>query len=154
MPDKEALKGTPVFSEEGNEPKEGEQKGNPGEQQDQQSDIKQAAQQASTLLSLFNANSSWNAPAKMTNVWLREGLGYIPKQLQDRMLKWELVDFRPRSAAEKTASDDNADKLMVLPGLEVAHSRKKPVMDITWVQCFSHYTAAMAQSFPDCTYEP
>ena len=71
------------------------------------------------------------------------------------MLKWEFVDladFRQRSAAERTASGENSDKLMVLPGFEVAHSRKKPVTDIvTWVQCFSRYTAAMAQSFPDCT---
>lgn len=154
-PSEVALKGTPVFSEDGSESKEGEQKGNSGEQKEQQSDIGQAAQQASTLLSLFNAHSSWNAPAKMSKVWLGEGLGSIPKRLQERLLKWEFVDladFRQRSAAEKTASDDNADKLMVLPGFEVAHSKKKPVTDIiTWMQCFSRYTAAMAQSFPDCT---
>lgn len=150
-PSTEKLKGVPTFSEEGGGSKEEE-----GDKpQDQQSEFNQAAQQASTLLSLVNAHSSWNAPTKMTKVWLGEGLGSIPKRLQERMLRWEFVDladFRQRSAAERTASDDNSEKLMVLPGFEVAQSKKKPVTDIiTWVQCFSRYTAAMSQSFPDCT---
>ena len=149
-PDKESLKGVPTFTGTGE--KEEQQKDT---QLAQQPETNQAALQASTLLSLVSAHSSWNAPAKMTKVWLGEGLGSIPKRLQERMLRWEFVDlaeFRQRSAAEKTASEENTDKLMVLPGFEVAHTKRKPVTDIiTWVQCFSRYTAAMSQSYPECT---
>lgn len=151
-PGKEALKGVPTFSGSEDEKEQEKHQDNAGAQP---SETGQAALQATTLLSLVNAHSAWNAPAKMTKVWLGEGLGSIPKRVQERMLKWEFVDlaeFRQRSAAERTALEDNTDKLMILPGFEVAHSKKKPVTDIiTWVQCFSRYTAAMAQSFPDCT---
>ena len=57
---------------------------------------------------------------------------------EDRMLRWEILDlaeFCQRSAAEKTASKETTDKLMVLPGFEMAHTKRKPVTDIiTWVQ--------------------
>ncbi len=40
----------------------------------------------------------------------------------------------------------------VLPGFEVKQARKKPITNIlTWVQCFSKYTAAMAQMYPEVT---
>ena len=54
------------------------------------------------------------------------------------MLKWEfmeLAEFRQRLAVERTASQDNADDIITC----------------NWVQCFSWYTVAMAQSFLDCT---
>lgn len=65
-------------------------------------------------------------------MWLGEGLGSIPKRLKERMLKWEYVDmadFRQRSAAERATAEDT-DRLVVLPGFEVSHSRRKPVTDI------------------------
>ena len=61
-------------------------------------------------------------------------------------------DFRPRSASDRSVSEYNTEKLIVLPGFEVSQPRKKPVDDIfTWIQCFSRYTAAMAKEFPQCT---
>ena len=37
----------------------------------------------------------------------------------------------------------------MLPGFEVAQTKKRPITCIsTWVQCFARYTAAMAQAFP------
>ena len=153
-PGKESLQGVRTFTREEEENKE-QPKDTEEEQLSQQAGTNRAALQASTLLSLVSAHSSWNAPAKMTKVWLGEGLGSVPKRLQEKALRWEFVDlaeFRQRSAAEKTASEDNTEKLMVLPGFEVAHTRKKPVTDIiTWVQCFSRYTAVMALSFPKCS---
>ena len=103
-PGKESVRGVPTFTGEGEE-KEEQQKDNLGEQLSQQVEDKQVALQASTLLSLVSAHSSWNAPSKMTKLSLGEGLGFIPKRLQERMLRWEFVDlaeFRQRSAAEKT----------------------------------------------------
>ena len=42
------------------------------------------------------------------------------------------------------------DKLVVLPGLEVAQSRWEPILSIiTWVQCYGKYVAAVSQKFPE-----
>ena len=88
-------------------------------------------------------------------MWLGDGLGTIPKDVYERMLKWEVMDmndFRPRSANDQPVSDSDTEKLLVLPGFEVCQPRKKPVDDIfSWIQCFSRYTAAMAKEYPQCT---
>ena len=40
------------------------------------------------------------------------------------------------------------EKLVVLPGLEVAQSRRKPILSIlTLVQCYCKYLAAVSQKF-------
>ena len=53
---------------------------------------------------------------------------------------------------DKINPEANTEKLVILPGFEVAQTRKRPVTSIiTWVHCFSRYTAAMAKQFPECT---
>ena len=77
------------------------------------------------------------------------------ERTHERMLKWEFVDlgeFRPRSFADKVTQEPDTEKLVVLPGFEVTQANKKPINSIiTWVQCFSWYTAAMSSKFPECT---
>ena len=60
-------------------------------------------------------------------------------------------DFRPRSVPQ-TLEEGEMQTLVALPGFELAQPRKKPIDNIiTWEQCFSRYTAAMARHFPECT---
>ena len=70
-----------------------------------------------------------------------DGLGSIPKRVHDRMLKWEVMDmndFRPKSASKRFIADPETERLVVLPGFEIAQPKKKPVNNIiTWIQCFS-----------------
>ena len=87
-------------------------------------------------------------------MWLGEGLGSISKGTHDRMLKWEFVDLselRLYSVVEKLEAAAETEKLVVLPGFEVAQAKKRPVTTIeAWVQCFCRYTARMAVEFPAC----
>ena len=114
-----------------------------------------AARQTTTLMSLLGTQATWSAPPKMAKVWLGEGLGSVPKQTHERMIRWEFMDlaeFRPRTVWDKINPEANTEKLVILPRFEVAQTRKRPVTSIiTWVQCFSRYTAAMAKQFPECT---
>ena len=68
-----------------------------------------------------------------------------------RMWKWEFVDmeeFRPRSTQEKITTGNDTEKL-VFPGtLEVSQLWKRPITDLTWVQCYAQYTAGMAETYP------
>lgn len=44
-----------------------------------------------------------------------------------------------------------AKKLVLLPVFEISQLQKKPVNNFNiWVQCFSHYTAAMSKHYPEC----
>lgn len=117
--------------------------------------IAKVAGQTATIMSLLKVQESLNPASKTGRVWLGDGLGAIPKRVYERMLKWEVMDmndFRPRSASDRSVSESDTEKLIVLPGFEVSQPRKKPVDDIfTWIQCFSRYTAAMAKEFPQCT---
>ena len=61
-----------------------------------------------------------------------------------------MQDFKPRTGAEKDVTGIECEKLVVLPGLEVAQSRRKPILSIlTWVQCYCKYVAAVSQKFPE-----
>ena len=60
-------------------------------------------------------------------------------------------EFRLRSASDYFVADPDTERLVVLPGFEISQP-KKPVNNIvTWVQCFSRYTAAMSKHHPECT---
>ena len=148
LPGKETLEGVPLFSKESEtvtvDPED-----------PQESASVRVAQQTNTLMSLITVHESPSAPSKASRVWLGEGLGSIPRRVHERMLRWEFMDmsdFRPRSVLDPATSGTDTEKLVVLPGFEVAQPRKKPVNDfITWVQCFSRYTAAMSKQYPNCT---
>ena len=148
VPEKEALVGVPLFSK-GSEAVKGDPKESP------ESSSARVAQQTNTLMSLIKAHESLSAPSKASRVWLGEGLGSIPKRVQERMMRWEFMDmsdFRPRSSLDPATAELNTEKIVVLPGFEVSQPRKKPVNNfLTWVQCFSRYTAAMSKHYPDST---
>ena len=77
----------------------------------------------------------------------------MSKKLYDRVLRWEYIDlqdFKPRTGADKDVTGIECEKLLVLPHLEVAQSRWKPILSIlTWVQCYCNYVAAVSQKFPE-----
>ena len=106
---------------------------------------------ASLLLLLSSQEAG--VPARSSRVWLGEGLGAVSKKVYDRVLRWEYIDlqdFKPRTGAEKDVTGIECEKLVVLPGLEVAQSRRKPILSIlTWVQCYCKYMAAVSLKFPE-----
>ena len=93
------------------------------------------------------------AGGRSSRVWLGEGLGAVSKKVYDRVLRWEYVDFqdfKPGTGAEKDVTGIECEKLVVLPGVEVAQSSRKPILSIfTWVQCYCKYVVAVSQKFPE-----
>ena len=110
------------------------------------------AKQASSLL--LNSQT-WDVLAKTARQWLGEGLGSIPKQVYDRVVKGEYVhmaEFRELSTSESFARESGTEQFVLLPGFEVSKVRKKPVTDvITWINFFSRFTVARAKHFPSGT---
>ena len=99
----------------------------------------QLATQASSLMALLTSRVALDTPSKSSKIWLGEGLGSIPKRMYDRMMKWEFIDMgelRLRTAVEKTMLEPDTQKVVVLPGFEVAQAKQKPIT-ITWVHCYS-----------------
>lgn len=150
-PNKKALENVPTFT--GKDPAgvdQGEPSGNPTVDPA----LTTVAQQMSSLNTLLGVNAEWNAPGKSSRKWLGDVLGSLSERVYDKMMRWEFVDMGdllPKSSHDRPAESDT-ERLVVLPGFEVSHARKKPVTNIiTWIQCFSRYTAAMAKEFPDCT---
>ena len=148
LPREDALKGAPVFPD-------AKEAGDGGKKEPQDATAVRVAQQTNTLMSLIKAHESFEGSSKSSRIWLGEGLGSIPKRVHDCVLQWEFMDmsdFRPRSATDAATVDADTEKLVVLPGFEVSQPRKKPVNNfITWIQCFSRYTAAMSKHYPNCT---
>ena len=74
-----------------------------------------------------------DALAKSSKIWLGEDLGSISKRTYDWMMKWEFIDMgelRLRTAVEKTMLEPDTQKVVVLPGFEVAQAKQKPITDI------------------------
>ena len=68
------------------------------------------------------------------------------------MMKWEFIDMRElrlRRAVEQTVLEPDKQKVVVLPGFELAQVKQKPITDI--IHCYGRITAAMATKFPDST---
>ena len=164
-PGKDALRGVPTFGKGKGKTAEkgkGKEKGDTGSSTVEEDpamqgvdSIAKVASQTATIMSLLKVQESLNPASKTGRVWLGEGLGSIPKRVHEWMLKWEVMDmndFRPRAAGDRSISESDTEKLIVLPGFEVSQPRKKPVDDFfTWIQCFARYTAAMAKEYPECT---
>ena len=91
--------------------------------------------------------------AGQTKVWVGDGLPPIPKKLHERILKWEFIELSellPPGALEKIQPELEPQKFIIMPGLEVARPRKKPIESITqWIRCFAVYVAVLATEFPD-----
>ena len=86
------------------------------------------------------ANSS-----KQSKIWIGDGPPAIPKRLHDRMINWEFVDLvelKPAGVLESLHPEPDPQRYIILPGLEVARARKKPIEEIRWwIQCFAIYMA-------------
>ena len=70
--------------------------------------------------------------SKQPKVFVGEGLPSIPAKLQERILRWEYIDFadlRPLGASgfEVSNPETGPQKLIVLPGMEVTKAKRKPV---------------------------
>ena len=65
--------------------------------------------------------------------------------MAELQLVWEL---------EKLSAEPDLHCFVILPGLEVAQARKKPIRDmLTWVQCFNMYIAVVAKKHPNMVPE-
>ncbi len=68
------------------------------------------------------------------------------------MLRWEfidLVELRPKNPMEKVPRESETQKLVVLPGFEVAQEKQKPINNIIiWANCYARYVGAMAIANP------
>ena len=110
------------------------------------------AHRAASLIALVAAKDQNPLSKSLSRVWLGDGLGVVAKRVHEKMLKWEYIDLwelKPKTGYERDVAESETEKLVVLPGFEVAQTKKRPITCIsTWVQCFARYTAAMAQSFP------
>ena len=130
LQEKGALAGVPVF---GKEPDKIVEVDKDPTAAGANESVARVAQQTSTLLSLLATQEVLTSTSKSTRVWLGDGLGSIPKRVHDRMLKWEVMDmtdFWPKSASERFMADPETEKLVVLPGFEIAQPKKKPVNNI------------------------
>ena len=91
--------------------------------------------------------------ARQPKVWVGDGLPPIPKKLHERILKWEFIELSellPSGALERVQPELEPQKFIIMPGLEVARPRKKPIESITqWIRCFAIYVAVLATEFPD-----
>ena len=66
-----------------------------------------AVGRVASLLSLLSSQEA-GLPARLSRVWLGEGLGAVSKKVYDRVLRWEYVDlqdFKPRTGAERCDRD-------------------------------------------------
>ena len=94
---------------------------------------------------------------KSHKVWVGAGLPPIPRRVHDRMLKWEYVDLaelRPPGTLEAINPEPDPQRYVVMPGLELASAKKKPIRDIhTWIACFAVYTAVMSKAYPEVVPE-
>ena len=82
-----------------------------------------------------------------------DGLPPIPKKLHERILKWEFIELPellPPGALEKIQPELEPQNCIIMPRLEVARPRKKPIESIMQrIWCFAVYVAVMATEFPD-----
>ena len=63
----------------------------------------------------------------------------------------DLGEFQPRTSLDRGSQDTETEKLVVLPGFEVAQAKKRPITNIiSGIQCFTKFTAAVVQKYPEC----
>ena len=91
--------------------------------------------------------------ARQPKVWVGDGLPPIPKKLHERILKWEFIELSellPPGTLVKIQPELEPQKFIIMPGLEVARPRKKPIESIMqWIRCFAVYVAVLTTEFPD-----
>ena len=82
-------------------------------------------------------------------VWIGNGLPAIAKKVQEKIMNWEyveLAELRPTGTLDTLNRKTEAQKYIIMPGLEITQANCKPIKNIsTWVQCFAVYIAALCQ---------
>ena len=95
--------------------------------------------------------------AKEQKVWIGNGLPAIPKKVHDKIANWEfidLADLKPAGTLDSLNPEPDPQNFIILPGLEIARARRKPIKDIiTWVQCFTIFMAAIQKQEPEAIKE-
>ena len=85
------------------------------------------------------------------------GLPAIPKKVHEKIVNWEyvkLAELRPAGTLDTLNRETEAQKYIIMPGLEITRANHKPIKDIsTWVQCFAVYLAALCQQHPSAIQE-
>ena len=70
----------------------------------------------------------------------------------EKIANWKFIDlseFKPAGTLDTINPDPDPQKYIILPGLEIARARRKPIRDmITWVQCFAVFMAAVHKQDP------
>ena len=70
------------------------------------------------------------------------------------MVNWVLVELKPAGVLESLNPEPDPQWYIILPGLEVARARKKPIEEIgRWIQCFTIYMAVMARKYSEAILE-
>ena len=72
-------------------------------------------------------------------------------------MNWEYVELaklRQAGTLDTLNRETEAQKYIIMPGLEITRANRKPIKDIsTWVQCFAVYIAALCQQHPSAIQE-
>ena len=114
-----------------------------------------ATESATAWLNLLLPKSG--SAAKEKKVWIGNGLPAIPKKIHDKIANWEfidLADLKPAGTLDSLNPEPDPQNYIILPGLEIARARRKPIKDIiTWVQCFVIFMAAVQQHDPGAINE-
>ena len=108
------------------------------------------------MLSSLAASSS--LPTQGDRVPLGAGLPAIPRQLMDKIQRWEyieLADLLPASSTYDALANSNSPaRFMLFPGCEIVRPKKRQILSILdWVQAFTVYSAAMARKYPEAVLE-
>ena len=113
------------------------------------------ATQMASLMALLQARADPLLLAKQARMWLGPGLGSVAKKVYEKIVKWEFVDMaelRQKSPGEKLPADSDTQRLVVLPGFELAQAKQKPINNIfMWATCYARYVAALAKEHPSST---
>ena len=111
-----------------------------------------ASESATAWLNLLLPKSG--SVAKEKKVWIGNGLPAIPKKIHDKIANWEFIDLEPAGTLDSLNPEPDPQNFIILPGLEIARARCKPIKDIiTWVQCFTIFMAAVQKQEPEAINE-
>ena len=87
-----------------------------------------------------------------TKVYLGSGFPPLPKKLAEciQILKFvDMAELRPVQWQEVLEPEPDPHKFVILPGLEIAKAKRRPVEDVhTWSMSFTTYIAAVGQKHP------
>ena len=89
-----------------------------------------------------------------TKVYVGSGFPPLPKKLAERIQNLEFVDMaelRPVQWQEMLEPEPDPHKFVILPGLEIARAKRRPVEDVhTWSICLTTYIAAVGHAETPC----